>query len=219
MMNFDQARTNMVDCQIHPMGVSASNILAAYQSVPREAFLPEGKRDLSYIDEDILLADKRFLMDAATHARLVQALQLSENDAVLDLGDGTGYSASILSQLAGTVITLEEKEELLSQAERCWGEYGYSNIVGFSGPMRKGLEKHAPYNAILINGSAGFVPQAFLDQLADGGRLVVVLRPQEMLQGKAMLYVRAGNAFSERCLFDSSLPYLPGFEPKHDFQF
>lgn len=218
MMNYEQARSNMVDCQIHPQGVISADLLNAYETLPREQFLPEEKRGIAYIDNEIPLSDGRFLMDATTHARLVQALQLTSGHAVLDIGDSSGYSAAILSKLAGTVIALEEISGFSEKAEPVWNSLGCSNIVSFQSSMRAGLEKHAPYDAILINGAVSYVPQALLNQIKDGGRLVAVLKPQERSQGKAVLYVRSGDVFSDCVLFDSSLPYLQGFEPKHDFQ-
>ncbi len=208
----------MVDCQIHPQGVVSADLLNAYETLPREQFLPEEKRGIAYIDDEIRLPDGRFLMDATTHARLVQALELTPGHAVLDIGDSTGYSAAVLSRLAGTVITLEELGGFPEKAEPLWNSLGCSNIVSFRSSMRSGLEKHALYDAILLNGAVSYVPQALLNQIRDGGRLVAIVRPKERAQGCAVLYVRSGDAFSDRVLFDSSLPYLQGFEPKHDFQ-
>lgn len=207
----------MVDCQIHPQGVVSAELLDAYETMPREEFLPEDKRGIAYIDEEISLPNGRFLMDASTHARLVQTLDLTPDHAVLDIGDSTGYSAAILSKLAGTVIALDDMDDFVAQAESKWNTLGCSNIVAFGSGMRAGLEKHAPYDAIIINGAVSFVPQTILQQIKDGGRLVVVLKPEQGAQGKAVLYVRTGDVFSDRVLFDSFLPYLPGFEAKNDF--
>ncbi|MEM6781781.1 MAG: protein-L-isoaspartate O-methyltransferase, partial [Pseudomonadota bacterium] len=157
-------------------------------------------------------------IEAATHARMVEALGLSSDQAVLDIGDPSGYSAAILSNIASTVITLDQAKGYAAHAEALWNKIDANNIVAFEGGMQDGLEQHAPYNAMLINGAVGFVPQNLLNQLVDGGRLVAVLRSEPLSAGKAMLYIRSGDAFSERCLFDSAIPYLPGFEPKSDFK-
>lgn len=219
MDNFATARQNMVDSQIHPLGVIDQRLLSAYERVPREMFLPENKRGIAYADDEIMLYEGRYLMEAAIHARMVQALNLTRNDAVLDMGDPCGYSPAILSELCSTVIALEESDNYIENAFKQWNALGCDNIVNFKGDLRDGLKKHAPYDAILINGAVDYVPQNILDQLQEEGRLCAVVRPDSGNVGQAVLFMRSGDNFSHRPLFDAAISYLDGFRPKKDFVF
>lgn len=219
-MNTQQARINMVDCQIHPMGVVDEAILKAYQTIPRELFVPEDKRACAYIDDNIDLGRGRCLMEVSDHARMIQALDLKPTDVILDIGGATGYSAAILSMLAETVIAVDCDDTFLRQAQANWDKLDVCNVAAFSmSKLDGGDNEHAPFKAILINGAVNRVSKTLLDQLEDGGRLVTVLREKPSDQGRARIYVRSGDTISSRDLFDCNLPYLPGFEAKNTFTF
>ena len=220
MTNFTAARINMVDSQIHTMGVVSEAILEAYRIVPREEFVPEGSRGIAYCDEDMPVAQGRCLMEPVTHARLMQAVTPAANDTVLDVGGATGYSAAILSRLTGRVVAAEPDATLLAHAEKIWAKLGCSNVVPHQGGFAEGNAAMAPYSLIFINGSVDSASDALLAQLAPHGRLVAVIRRKTDRIGRATLFVKsaAGNV-SERVLFDAAVPYLPGQEPGNGFVF
>jgi protein-L-isoaspartate(D-aspartate) O-methyltransferase len=220
MTNFTTARINMVDSQIHTMGVVGDAILDAYRLVPREEFVPEARKGIAYCDEDMPIGEGRFLMEPVTHARLMQAVNPVAGDTVLDVGGATGYSAAILSRLCARVVAVEEEAHFLARAEQSWGRLGRTNIMPHQGAFAAGNAEQAPYSLIFVNGSMGAVPEALLAQLAPHGRLVCVLRNKAERIGRAMLFVKsAGGAVSERVLFDAAVPYLPGLEPRNEFVF
>ena len=215
--DFSLLRRHMVDSQLRTTSISALDVLEAFLSVPREAFVPARKRDLAYIDEDIEVAAGRYLMEPSPLGKLVQLAAIKPDDVVLDVGCTTGYSAAILSRLASSVIAIEADEDLAARATDALSELGYDNVVVLNLPLRDGCAQEAPYDVILIDGAVDEVPQALKDQLRDGGRLVAVEGVGNA--GVASIYVRDGNVVSGRRAFNCSVRLLPGFEPKVQFQF
>lgn len=216
MQNFQQMRANMVDCQIHTHGVVSEAILRTFQTTPREVFVPPEKASIAYCDEDIDLGSGRTLLEPGVHARMVQALDLSPEDAVLDIGGAAGYSGVILSQLCSTVIALEERE-YIEYAEKVISDMEVCNIAFVEGDLELGAQKYAPFDAIFFNGAFSEIPENILKQLKEGGRFIGILRENPNSCGKAVLYERVDNEFSYRVLFDCNTPYLSGFEPKNRF--
>lgn len=220
MPDYALARKNMVDCQLGPDGVTDPAILAAFASVPREAFVPAELRTLACLDEEIRFPDGRFLLAPSVHARLLEAAAPKPSDVALDIGGGAGYPAAILSHLVSTVIALEEDSEKLAQAAELWAEQSICTIAGLSGSPEKGAPAHAPYDLVFIDGAVAEIPEALTAQLAPGGRLATILREDPKLPGRAVLVLReTGDILSHRVLFDASAPYAPGFAPKPGFVF
>lgn len=219
-MNFEACRQNMVDCQIHTMGVVDEAILNAYRTVPRERFVLPGQEGIAYCDEDLPLGGGRFLMEPLVHARMVQAVKPRPDDVVLDIGTGTGYSAAIFSSLVTTVVATESHAALLKQAEKTWADLSCCNIAAFEGAADRGAPDHAPYSLVFLGGATAFIPERVLDQVAVGGRLIAVLTEEGSNVGKATLVERtSADHFSSRTLFDAATPYLPGLEPRKQFVF
>ena len=220
MTNFTAARINMVDSQIHTMGVVSEQILNAFRTVPREQFVPEAQKSIAYCDEDMPVAKGRCLMEPVTHARLIQAVTPAANDTVLDVGGATGYSAAILSRLVSRVVAVESDPALMTQAQANWTKLGCDNVIAQPASFAEGCASMAPYSLIFVGGSVNCVPDALLAQLAPHGRLVAVVRGKNDKIGRATLFVKTtGGTISERILFDAAVPYLPGHEPRNEFVF
>jgi protein-L-isoaspartate(D-aspartate) O-methyltransferase len=217
-MDYAAARFNMVEGQIKPNKVTNFALLNAMANIPRELFVPASARGIAYVDEDIRIADGRYLVEPMVLARLIDHAAIEPGDIVLDIGCGTGYSSAVLGKLASAVVAVESDPDLAARATELLPQIGVDNAVVVEGALREGYPGQAPYQAILINGSVAEVPESLTDQLADGGRLVVVVADRDGV-GRATLYQRTGRALSRRALFDASTPYLPGFEPKPAFQF
>lgn len=218
MVDFAAARTHMVDSQLRPNRVRDRRLIGAFETLPREVFVPESMRALAYVDEDLELADGRFLMEPMVLARLLEAADVRASDIALDIGATTGYNSAILAHQAATVAALESDHEMAQAAEGNLRDLGIDNAVVIEAALGEGYAKQAPYNVILISGAVSEVPQSILKQLADGGRLVTVIRPERGL-GKAVLIERVGESFGRRNLFDAGTPYLPGFRKEPGFVF
>jgi protein-L-isoaspartate(D-aspartate) O-methyltransferase len=221
--DFAALRTKMVDGQIRTNDVTDLGILEAMLTVPREAFVPAKFKPLAYIDEDIEIAPpqsgrrSRFLMKASPFAKLVQLAAIRADDVVLDVGCGTGYSAAILSHVAGSVIALEEDAALAELAQSTLDGLGYHGVVVVQGPLVAGYAAEAPYDVILLEGGVEAVPQGIFDQLKDGGRLVVVEGTGNSAMAK--IYLRTGDVTSARSAFNAAVKPLPGFERVREFEF
>lgn len=219
-MDYAKARQSMVDSQIHPMGVVSDKILYAFETVPRENYVPEKYKDICYLDEDIKVTDQCYLMEPSVFGRLIEAGDIQEDDAVLTIGSGIGYNAAILSHLCETVVALEENEDLTKIAQEGWDQCGFSNIAAISGALKEGAAKFAPYDVILFNGAIPAVPEQITRQLKMDGKLLAIIRNSAQELAKATLFIKTGeDQLSGRVLFDAGTPYLKGFTPEKTFVF
>lgn len=218
MMDYTQARTNMVESQIRPNKVTNPLLLTAMLNLPRERFVPKAVKGIAYVDEDVPIGEGRFLMEPMVLARLLEEARISADDMVLDVACGPGYSTAIVARMANTVVAVEDDPDLAARATALLAEFGVDNAVVVEGPTIYGYRAQAPYQVILIGGGVAEVPSTLTDQLSDGGRLVTVLT-SETGMGHAVLIERVGDVLSRRTLFDAACPWLPGFEPKPAFEF
>jgi len=218
MAHFAQSRKNMVDCQLAPNGITDDKLMSLFADIPREFFLPEDKKSYAYVDEDILLNEQEFLLEPVVHARLMQYADFKETDVLLNIGDSTGYVSAIAANLVATVVTLEKQTGQLDRAREIWAEHSTCNVATITGQYPDGSAENAPYDVILINGAVGAVPESLLDQLALGGRLVCVKRPNALESGRIQIISRISeDQFSTLDKNDSSTPYVDGFEPQEEF--
>lgn len=220
MENFQTARTNMVDGQIHTAGVVSAEILNAFETVPRERFVPEAMQNVAYSDEDLQISSGRYLLEPITHAKMVQAVLPRSDDVVLDIGGATGYSAAILSSLVTTVVALESNESFLTRAARLWEEIGAVNVVAMPGDLVLGNAENAPFSLIFMNGAVSEIPRGIVAQLEKGGRLITIVKKPGAVMGEVTLVKHIGDGdYSAYNLFSAGCPYLPGFAPVIEFEF
>ncbi len=218
-MDFQKARKNMVDCQIHTGGVILPALLAAFETVPRERFVPESAQGVSCVDESLPLEAGRFLLEPLVQARMIQALAPQPTDVVLDIA-GAGYSSALLSSLVSTVVMIEESAMLRARSAKIFKEYGYANIVAIEGQFTDGAPHAGPYDGILINGAVTEVPRDLLSQLAPKGRLVALLKTPKAMVGTVVLFENNDDGtYKSSLLFDSAAHYVPGFTPAPAFMF
>jgi len=217
MTDFAAARTKMVDNQIRTTDVTSHSILSAFLSVPREEFVPENRKALAYIDTDIEVAPGRFVMEPSPLAKLLQLAEITADDHVLEVGGASGYATAILAKVAKSVTSLESDAALKDVATATLKKLDYSNVSVVSGDLTKGHVSKGPYDVIFVNGAVEEVPAALLDQLKNGGRMVVVVGSGNA--SRARLYVRDGHAVSDRPAFNTAVKSLPGFSRKPEFVF
>ena len=218
MTDHAAARRNMVSGQIRTNRVTDERLIEAMEEIPRERFVPHAKRVVAYVDEDVEVASGRYLMEPMVLARMVQEASIAADDMVLDVGCGTGYATAVMSRLAGTVIALDVDGSLAAEAERTLNAVGADNAIVVTGALAEGYARQAPYDVILLGGAIDHLPQALADQLAEGGRIVGVLREAGGV-GQATLWARHRGALSSRSLFEASLPPLPGIARPVQFEF
>jgi protein-L-isoaspartate(D-aspartate) O-methyltransferase len=218
MNSFEAARIRMIESQLQPNKVSDERVLRAFASTRRELFVPEHLRRVAYIDEDLPLGGGRYLMEPMVAARLLQAAEVVPTDTALVVGAGTGYEAAVTGALARNVIALEEDPELARRARAALVDHAIAVVNVVEGPLRDGYRARAPYEVILFGGAIVEVPTEIASQLAEGGRLLAVVRPENAV-GRATLTTRTGGVLARRVIFDAATPALPGFSPKPAFVF
>ena len=215
MTDFATRRTMMVDTQVRPSDVTKFPIIEAMLTIPREAFVPAGLREAAYVGENLEIAPGRVVLDPRTLAKILDAVDISPSDLVLDVGCGLGYSSAVVARLAEAVIAVEEDAALVSEAERALAAHGVDNVVVITGPRAAGAAKHGPYDAILLQGAIETVPDTLLAQLKDGGRIAAIFMSGAL--GTVRVGLKADGVVTWRSLFNASAPVLPGFAAQPAF--
>lgn len=215
-MDLQAARAAMIDSQVRPNDVTDRRLIAAMTVIPREAFVPSGRQVLAYADAAVETGPGRWMSAARDFSKLVNAAAVSETDRVLDIAPGAGYSTTVLAQLCASVVALEQDETAAKTVRDNLAKVGAAGVEAISGVLKNGAPSKAPFDVIHVNGAVEIVPQAWLDQLAEGGRLVVVV--SEGAVRRARVYIRSGGKTAWRTPFESSSPMLPGFERAPEFR-
>ncbi len=188
-------------------------VLAAVGQVPRHLFVPEALRGQAYEDTSLPIGNRQTISQPSTHARYLEALQLTGKETVLEVGTGSGYLTALLSRLADHVISIERIPDLAAAARMALEEAGYSNATVVVGDGTLGKRSLGPYHAILVSAVGPSVPKPLTEQLADGGRLVMPLMreaEQELLR-----VTRRGRDLIEETLGPAQFVPLVG---KHGFE-
>ncbi len=217
MSDYERARLNMVQNQLRPSEVDDPNILEAMGSVPRERFLPRSLRGVAYSDEDIELPDRRYLIEPLALARMLQVGLPQAGEVAMVIGCQTGYVAAVLAKLTTTVFVILPDQPMIDLVEEPLAELGCDNVITQLQGDDLGFPAQAPFDFILLGGGVDDVPQALLDQLADQGRLVCILREGHV--GRVAVYRRFGQAVGKLTPFDANTPRMLNLVPEPAFQF
>jgi protein-L-isoaspartate(D-aspartate) O-methyltransferase len=172
-MELGKERAKMVEYQLRRRGIGDTRVLAAMGEVPREAFVPEAHKRDAYADGALPLSHGQTISQPLMVAMSVEALRLEGDETVLEIGAGSGYQAAILSKLAKKVYAIEIIPELVANARRALDSLQIDNVEILCADGRKGWPEGAPYDGIVVAAAAEAVPPALIEQLKEGGRLVV----------------------------------------------
>ncbi|MEM8854316.1 MAG: protein-L-isoaspartate O-methyltransferase [Pseudomonadota bacterium] len=216
-------RTRMVNNQLRTFDVTDHRVQDAMLEVLREHYVPADQKAIAYSDEAIPIARDHLGRPARTMTRpqvlgrMLQAAQVSEDDVVLVVGAGLGYTTAVIGLLAGSVIALECDASLAEKASTTLEADDVTNAVVVTGDLEDGYASEAPYDVVFVDGAIEVPPTTLLDQVKDGGRLIAI--EGEGLAGRAKLYERASTGLSSRTLFNAAASVLPGFVKTPDFVF
>jgi len=193
----------MVNSQLRARGITDERVLAAMERVPRHEFAPERFRDQAYEDHPLPIGEGQTISQPYIVALMLESLELSATDRVLEIGTGSGYVTALLAELTTQIITMERHASLSDSARALLAALGYSSVKIMTGDGTQGFPEAAPYDAIIVSAAALRVPPALLDQLADGGRMIIPVGTDETQQ---LRLVRIENGhpkteFREMCRF------------------
>ncbi|KIC14803.1 protein-L-isoaspartate O-methyltransferase family protein [Leisingera sp. ANG-Vp] len=215
MPDFTERRRMMVDTQIRPSDVTKYPIIEAMLAVPREQFVPDAQAEAAYADQNVALDSSRVLLEPRTLAKMLDAVDLQNDELVLDVACGLGYSTAVAARVAQMVIGVEEDEDMAADAQALLSETGADNAIVHTGPLAEGAAEHGPYDVILVQGGAEQLPAALLEQLKDGGRIAALMVSGEL--GEVKIGYKSGGQVSWRFAFNAGAPVLPGFAAAREF--
>ena len=212
--NFDHMRRAMVASQLRTTGVNDPRVVAAMGAVPRERFVPEDRRALAYAEDLIALGHGRRMNSPMALGRMLTEAHLRGNERALVIGAATGYAAAVLDRLVASVVAVEEQPELVAAARSALKG---TSVELVEGPLAQGHRPGAPYDFVLIDGAVEHVPEAIVDQMADGGEIALAL----LDDGVTRLCVGrvVSGAFGTTAFADVAAVELPGFSKPRGFRF
>lgn len=210
MTDYAARRTMMVDTQVRPSDVTKFPIINAMLSVPREAFVPDHLREAAYMGDNVDLGGNRVVLDPRTLAKILDALDIQQDELVLDIGSGLGYSAAVIAYMAQAVVAVEEDKDMATEAQSLLPELGADNVAVHEGLLTEGAAEHGPFDVIIVEGAVAHLPDALIDQLKDGGRIACLFMEEAL--GVVRIGYKIDGRMSWRFGFNAGAPVLPGFE-------
>jgi protein-L-isoaspartate(D-aspartate) O-methyltransferase len=172
-MKYERLRKEMVKRQIEARGITDSRVISAMLKVPRHLFVSDALRDQAYGDFPLPIGEQQTISQPYIVAEMTQALNLTDQDRVLEIGTGSGYQTAVLSQMAFRVYTIERLHPLLANARRLFDQLRYHNIVTRYSDGTTGWKEESPFDAIIVTAGAPEVPVVLVNQLAVGGRMII----------------------------------------------
>ena len=216
MTDFSARRTMMVDTQVRPSDVTKFPIIEAMLSVPREDFVPASQREAAYMGENIELSDNRVILEPRTLAKMLDVLDIGQDELVLDIGAGYGYSSAVIAHMAQAVVALEDDNAMVEDAKDALVAANADNVVIEHGSLVAGAAEHGPYDVIIIQGGVSHLPQAIISQLKEGGRIACLFMEDAL--GEVRIGYKMDEHISWRRSFNAGAPVLNGFERHIGFQ-
>jgi len=217
-MNFEQARFNMVEQQIRPWEVLDGRVLSLLETIHREDFVPVRYRKLAFADISIPLDCGQVMMRPKVEARMLQALELDEDDTVLEIGTGSGFITACLADLAKRVVSVEIFPELHETAALKLKDKGIENVELFVGDVMRGWQPEQAHDVVVVTGSVAEVPEQFRGWVNPGGRLFVVTGDSPAMEACVMKRLDV-TEWTQESLFETDLPRLVHAEHAPEFEF
>lgn len=194
--SYSNLRHRMVELQLRSRGIHDERVLAAMERVPRHEFAPEAYRDQAYEDHPLPIGEGQTISQPYIVAIMLEALELSPSDRVLEIGTGSGYVTALLAELTAQVVSMERHAALADSAQSLLRSLGCTNLTVVTGDGTRGYPEGAPYDAIIVSAAASEMPSALVAQLAEGGRMIVPVGSEDAQQLR-LIRVENGNVRTE----------------------
>lgn len=200
---FTDLRRCMVESQLRARGIADPRVLSAMERVSRHEFAPERYRDQAYKDHPLPIGEGQTISQPYIVARMLETLTLAPTDRVLEVGTGSGYVTALLAELAAQVFSIERHPALAGAARDLLSRMGYANVKVVIGDGSQGFADAAPFDAIIVSAAAAEIPPALLEQLAEGGRMIIPVGTpdSQQLQFIRMVGGRPRISLHEFCRF------------------
>ena len=208
-MSLDARKIRLI-MELRRAGVTDTKVLSAIERVPREKFIPEAFRDQAYENKALPIGNSQTISQPLVVALMSQALEVSDRMKVLEIGTGSGYQAAVLAKLCRRLYTVERHPPLLADAETLFRDLRLHNITAIAGDGSRGWPEQAPFDRIMVTAAAEKVPQKLVDQLAEGGIMVLPLGAQGGDQDLVKLVKRDGDFTMEKMFGVRFVPLVEG---------
>lgn len=218
LMNFEQARSNMIEQQIKPWDVPNPIVLDLLAETHREDFMPDEYKRLALADIRIPLAHNQVTMTPKVEARLLQALEIKKTDDILEVGTGCAYLTTLLAKSGHHVLSIDIHTEFIEQAKLTFEQHNINNVTFECGDASHGWEQSLPYDVIVLTGSLPIMDDCIQRQLKVGGRLFLVCGKSPVMEAKLITRV-SENKWRDEILFETDLPELEGANQIEPFKF
>ena len=217
-MNFEQARSNMIEQQIRPWDVPNQAVLDLISEIHRENFMPDEYKRLALADIRIPLSHGQVTMTPKVEARLVQALEIKPEDDILEIGTGCAYLTALLAKSGHHVLSIDIYPEFTEQAKLKLQQHNIHNVTLESGDAIHGWQQSSPFDVIVLTGSVPFLEECIQQQLKVGGRLFAVTGQPPAMEAKLIKRI-SENDWHDEVLFETDLPQLVGAVQVETFTF
>lgn len=204
---YETLRQEMVRTQIIKRGINNPAVLYAMKKVQRHLFVPEEYRDEAYNDYPLPIGYSQTISQPYIVAYMTDVLKPGKNMKALEIGTGSGYQAAVLAEIVEKVYTIEIVPELAKESAERLDMLGYTNIISKYGDGYKGWEEHSPFDIIIVTAAAEAVPQSLINQLADGGRLVIPVGKAYNVQELLLLTKKKGRIETKNLTFVRFVPF------------
>ena len=206
--NFERLRNDMVEMQLMNRGIQSKRVLDAMRAVPRHLFVPPNMQSYAYQDSPLPIGLDQTISQPYIVAFMTEQLNPVPNMKILEIGTGSGYQAAILAYLGCEIYTIELLEELAVSAEKVLSELNFNNVKVKCGNGYDGWPDEAPFDAIIVTAAPEKIPQALIDQLKDGGKMIIPVGPVQAIQSLKLITKKGRRTFEEDLLLVRFVPMV-----------
>ena len=216
-MQHNIRKLNMIESQLRPNNITDENLIAAFQKVQQENFLPDSLKNLSYIDDHIKFSKDSFILKPLIFAKFLNIIKPELPDVILEIGSGGGYTTSVLANLVNTVYSIEQDKDIYDLTTKNIKKNNCINVNVFFFNYRQLNVLDKKFSKIIINGTVNADPLNLLDQLNVNGKLICILKEEN--SSSIYLFSKKTSGYEKLKIMNASAPILINYIDKEEFYF